>query len=117
LRIIGSGPAVVRFYRRQLHGWRIQQSRYRSSPLLEQEGRTRGRGGHSGVTTPSALLKELRDIFLMRSHPSCPRRGLRYAWFSFALATPCCCLYTDRLDSFPSGVLPSCHPPPIGVFA
>ena len=28
------------------------------------------------LTTPSALSKELRDIFLMRSHPSYPRRGL-----------------------------------------
>ena len=36
----------------------------------------RGRGGHSRLTTPSALSKELRDIFLMRSHPSYPRRGL-----------------------------------------
>src|SRR5262245_54760477 len=31
----------------------------------------------SRLTTPSALSKELRDIFLMRSHPSYPRRGLR----------------------------------------
>ena len=29
------------------------------------------------LTTPSALSKELRDIFLMRSHPSSPRRGLQ----------------------------------------
>ena len=39
-----------------------------------------GRGGHSERTTPSALSKELRNIFLMRSHPSCSscsRRGLR----------------------------------------
>src|SRR5438046_2099236 len=32
------------------------------------------------MTTPSALSKELRDIFLMRSHPSCPR-GLRLSNF------------------------------------
>src|SRR5207245_124653 len=32
----------------------------------------------SRMTTPSAPSKELRDIFLMRSHPSCPRRGVRF---------------------------------------
>src|SRR5437899_12881621 len=41
--------------------------------------RRRGRGGYSALTTPSALLEELRDIFLMRSHPSSPRRGIRFA--------------------------------------
>src|SRR5437762_880073 len=41
----------------------------------------RGRGGHSRLTTPSALFKELRNIFLMRSHLSCPRRGIRFAIF------------------------------------
>ena len=34
-----------------------------------------GRGGHSGLTTPSAPSMN-GAIFLMRSHPSCSRRGL-----------------------------------------
>src|SRR5262245_19951524 len=39
----------------------------------------RGRGGHSGLTTPSALSKMASQLFPLRSHTSYPRRGLPFS--------------------------------------